>query len=268
MKYSGSIWDHDELDLNSADTKSLDLYLKRSGIRNGDSVLELGSGWGSLTLRLASKLKDSLITSITNSNTQYKYINQKITSNGLNNVTVIKADINCFEPNTQFDYVFSIEMLEHIRNTQMLMNRIYDWINPGGHIFIQVFSHSTYPQFFDDTKNSWMAKNFFTGGMMPFDGYFEKICGRFNLKRTWRESGINYHKTLDSWLLSLINNKSEFLANINPMTNNSEISLQINKFRFFLLLCSELFKYNQGKEWYFINYLFQKFLRLLLLRIF
>ena len=258
MKYSGSEWKNFQSNLETSDSETLDLYSKRAEISNNHSILELGSGWGSLCLYLAKKFPASFITTVTNSNSQKKFIEAKASSMNLNNLNVIKADISEFSTNEKFDRIVSIEMFEHTRNTKLLLQNIEEWLEDDGKLFIQVFSHQKYPQFFDDFSNSWMSKNFFTGGMMPYKKFYGDIQKKLKIVQSWEIEGIYYQKTLDSWLNNLEINKREISKQLSYELKPQNSKILTNRFRMFLLICSELFGFNSGKEWVVMNHLFEK----------
>ena len=258
MKYSGSECKNFQSNLETSDSETLDLYSKRAEISNNHSILELGSGWGSLCLYLAKKFPASFITTVTNSNSQKKFIEAKASSMNLNNLNVIKADISEFSTNEKFDRIVSIEMFEHTRNTKLLLQNIEEWLEDDGKLFIQVFSHQKYPQFFDDFSNSWMSKNFFTGGMVPYKNFYGDIQKKLKIVQSWEIEGIYYQKTLDSWLNNLEINKREISKQLSYELKPQNSKILTNRFRMFLLICSELFGFNSGKEWVVMNHLFEK----------
>ena len=258
MKYSGSEWKNFESNLETSDSETLDLYAQRAEISNNHSILELGSGWGSLCLYLGKKFPASFITTVTNSNSQKKFIEAKASSMNLNNLNVIKADISEYSTNEKFDRIVSIEMFEHTRNTKLLLQNIEEWLEDDGKLFIQVFSHQKYPQFFDDFSNSWMSKNFFTGGMMPYKNFYGDIQKKLKIVQSWEIEGIYYQKTLDSWLNNLEINKREISKQLSYELKPQNSKILTNRFRMFLLICSELFGFNSGKEWVVMNHLFEK----------
>ncbi len=258
LKYSGSLWNSNANNLETADLETLKTYISRAQIQNGQSVLDIGCGWGSLSLYIGKIFKDCRITALTNSTTQQEYLSSQIRKYNLLNVNVDKVNINDFQTIHKYDRILSIEMFEHTRNTKLLMENINDWLNGEGKLFIQVFSHSTYPQFFDNYSNSWMSRNFFSGGMMPYLGFYEEISESLNLVEIWEESGINYHKSLEAWLSNLDYSKKQLIDSLEMSGNNTSPKMAINKFRIFLLFCSELFSHNKGMSWKIINYLFSK----------
>ena len=211
-----------------------------------------------MTLYIGKTFNDCKVTALTNSTTQQEYLNAQIQKHNLVNVSVTKININDFQPVDKYDRALSIEMFEHTRNTKLLMEKINGWLNHEGKLFIQVFSHSTYPQFFDDYSDSWMSRNFFSGGMMPYSGFHHEISKCLNLAEIWEESGINYHRTLEAWLNNLDSSKKELVGSLEIPDQSTSPKLAINKFRIFLLFCSELFNHNQGMSWKIMNYLFTK----------
>lgn len=258
MKYSGSAWDSNEMDIDDADDQTLNNYMDRAGIDGSSNILELGAGWGSLSLTMAERYPGATITALTNSSIQADYIELKAKLRGLGNINVVKGDVQEYSPHDFFDRVVSIEMFEHMRNPGILMDRVYDWLNPKGKLFIQVFSHKSYPQFFDNFESSWMSRNFFSGGLMPYDGFYNEVSQKLKLEYLWREPGTSYHQTLEAWLCNFDRKRKNILSaleNRNVVLNSKHF---YNQYRFFLLFCSELFKFNQGNDWYVINYLFAK----------
>ena len=153
-------------------------------------------------------------------------------------------------------------MFEHIRNPTVLLNRIHSWLYPDALLFIQVFSHRNFPQFFNRGNSSWMADNFFSGGIMPYDGYYAGIESRLRLLKTWTIPGMNYHKTLEFWLNNLRKNRTKILADGPNFVGGKPFSRYVNKYRVFLIFCSELFRFNGGTDWHLMHYLFQKWLYL------
>ena len=257
MKYSGSIWNK-QINMEVSDETTLDCYIDRAQMSDGNKVLELGAGWGSLSLHIAQKHKNTSVTTVTNSHLQKRYINNKIKEMNLTNITVIQSDINDYNTDTNFDTIFSIEMFEHLRNPAALLRNITRWLNPAGTLFIQVFSHKKYPQFFDNPGSSWMARHFFTGGMMPYAGFFSDICDSLETERQWIISGTHYHNTLESWLRKLDDNNNQLLSSLQESWPNNQAKIYINRYRMFLLICSEMFRFNKGQDWHTMHYLFQK----------
>ena len=257
MKYSGSIWNQ-QMSLEDSDKTTLDCYIDRARMSDGSKVLELGAGWGSLSLHIAQKYNKTQVTTVTNSHLQKIYISKKIREMNLNNITVVQSDINNYTTDAHFDTIFSIEMFEHLRNPAALFRKTRRWLNPGGKLFIQVFSHSQYPQFFDNPRSSWMSRHFFTGGMMPYVGFYSDICDSLKTDRQWIISGTHYHNTLEAWLHKLDCNSNQLLSSLQEVWPRTPSKIYINRYRMFLLICSEMFRFNQGQDWHTMHYLFQK----------
>ncbi|MEE2885016.1 MAG: class I SAM-dependent methyltransferase [Chloroflexota bacterium] len=258
MKYSGSFWDSDTRDIDTADLNALEKYDSRACVEDGQNILDIGAGWGSMSLYLAQKYKKANITAVTNSRTQHEYIKQEITKIGLKNIEVIRCDVNQLDFDREFDRIFAIEMLEHTRNTGKLMQKISEWLTLDGKFFFQVFTHRMFPQLFDNKHNSWMSRYFFTGGMMPYMGFYEEIDSGLLKERSWIENGTSYHKTLESWIDNLdSSNLGSDLCEISHSDSYNPKLLR-NRFMIFLIICSELFKFNMGEDWYLMNYLFTK----------
>ena len=258
MKYSGSIWDKDENSIDASEELTLQTYIQRSKVEDGHKILDLGTGWGSLSLYLGENYKKSEITAVTNSDTQKDFIEAECNYRNINNLKVLKTDVNNLTFDYKFDTIFSIEMLEHTRNVKKLMDRVSNWMTDNANFFIQVFSHKIYPQYFDNVGNSWMARYFFSGGMMPYPEFYKDIDSKLIPVQSWFESGKHYHKTLESWLKRLDSNLDDINLYLETQSLNEPGIVLINRFRFFLIICSELFKYNQGKDWIVVNHLLNK----------
>ena len=258
MKYSGSIWADATNELYNADRDTNSIYIDRALIENGHHVLDLGCGWGSLSMDLARRYEKSQVTAVTNSTQQAQYINRKISKEQLSNLRVEISDINNYQPPNIYDRVISIEMFEHMRNPNRLFDRLEQWLKPNGFLFFQVFSHKNFPQFFDDTSKSWMSRHFFTGGMMPYKGLYGDLHTNLTLRHVWDIPGTNYHKSLESWLQRLDINTSEILNTLRFESPSIDANTYLNRYKLFLIFCSELFRFNEGQDWHLMNYLNQK----------
>ena len=256
LKYSGSFWNEPTQSLNQIEFATLEQYDMRAEVKSGQSILDIGAGWGALTLYLAKKYPESVITALTNSLTQKNYIEKAAVERNLHNIKVVKEDIARIDFEKKFDRIFAIEIFEHTRNAKSLFEKISSWMNPESKLFFQVFSHKKYPQIFDDVATSWMAKHYFTSGMMPYVGFYDDIQNVFRQERQWYESGIHYHKTLEFWLKNLDQKKPQLLKRITNNEAKRSMNVQINRFELFILICSELFRYNSGQDWHLMNYLY------------
>tara|TARA_B110001454_G_scaffold217752_2_gene243848 strand:- start:316 stop:1338 length:1023 start_codon:yes stop_codon:yes gene_type:complete len=256
LKYSSCFWDESTSNLEDAEIKMLNMYIERCEIRGGLSVLDLGCGWGSVTLYLAEKFPDSKFTCLSNSETQIKYIKTICNEKNLDNVTAIKSDINDFAPQQKFDRVISIEMFEHMHNLKELFKRISLWMTPDAILFIHVFSHKDTPYFFLDEK-SWMAKHFFRSGLMPSYDLFDNFSEELLLTQSWLINGTHYQRTLDEWEKRLRSNKQEILKIFQKGVDKKHSLILWRRWRIFLAACSSLFGFNSGDVWFVAHHKFR-----------
>ena len=259
FKYSCCYYESEKDSLDDAEDRALELTCLHAKLENGQTVLELGCGWGSLSLWMAKNYPDSKITSISNSNSQREYILGQANERGLKNLEVRTEDINEFETKNSFDRVVSVEMFEHVRNHRELFKRIHGWLNPGGKLFTHVFCHrsSSYP-FEVEGEDDWMSKHFFSGGTMPADELFIRISGQLELENRWRWSGEHYAKTSEDWVTNIDNARSEILKLFSRDLSMAESHRTFHRWRIFFLACAETFGFRNGQEWWVSHYLFKK----------
>lgn len=256
MKYSCAFFEDESDPLDKAEDTMLALCCSRAELNDGQKILELGCGWGSLSLYLAEHYPSSQITAVSNSATQRTYIETQAVSRNLHNLSVITADMNDFSTAEQFDRVMSIEMFEHMRNHQMLFHRISGWLKQDGKLFFHIFCHRDMPYFFEtESEDDWMAKHFFTGGMMPSFDLPARFDDHLNQEKSWEVNGSHYASTCEGWLQNLDGRKSEAFDMIARSDNPASKVIQFNRWRMFVMACQELFGYRQGKEWHVAHYL-------------
>jgi cyclopropane-fatty-acyl-phospholipid synthase len=259
LKYSSSLFKNKNESLHEAENNMLELYIKRSGVVDGDEILDLGCGWGSLSLHLAKKFPNSKITGLSNSSTQKTHINHQAQLRGISNLEIVTGDINKVELNKTFDKILSIEMFEHMRNYKDLFKKVANWLKADGKVFLHVFCHKeiAYPFEVKD-ESDWMSKYFFTGGIMPSEDLFFHFQEDLKISKHWRVNGKNYQLTSEKWLENITQNKKrtlELLANTYGKDKALEKWVQ---WRVFFMACAELFGYNKGNEWFVSHYLFEK----------
>ena len=86
LKYSSCLYEPEGATLEQAEEKMLALTCERAKLRDGQKILELGCGWGSLSLWMASHFPNSTVTSVSNSAPQCAYINEQAKKRGLTNI--------------------------------------------------------------------------------------------------------------------------------------------------------------------------------------
>ncbi|MDQ8198571.1 cyclopropane-fatty-acyl-phospholipid synthase [Pelagicoccus enzymogenes] len=257
LKYSCCYWPDGVDTLDEAEIASLKQVAERAKIEDGHRILELGCGWGSFSLWAAENFPNSQIVSVSNSSGQRTYITGEAQRLGLSNLKVITADMNTFETEESFDRVVSVEMFEHMRNYQQLFARIHSWLNPGAKMFIHVFSHKEIAYLFEDKEaDDWMARHFFTGGIMPSHDLLPRVCSPFKLEEQWQLNGVHYQKTAEAWFQNLEKNKPRTRAAMEKIYGQESAVVWENRWRIFMLSCAELFGYKNGNEWGVSHYLF------------
>ena len=257
-KYSSCIFENNNSNLSKAEYDMLELTCKRAELDNGQHILELGCGWGSLSLFMAQKYPSSNITVMSNSTSQKAYIDEQIKKKQLQNITVITANIATLELNKQFDRIISIEMFEHVRNYELLFKKISQWLNKNGQLFIHVFGHKHYAYPFEDNEQkSWITRHFFSGGQMPSLDLFEQFNKDLNVTKKWIISGNHYAKTCKKWLENMDSNKSHIIPIFKNTYGHKTKQFWIY-WRLFFMACEELFKFNNGEEWQVYHYLLHK----------
>lgn len=258
-KYSCCYWPEDADTLEQAELAGLTKTCEHAEIEDGMRILELGCGWGSLTLWIAENFPNCRITAVSNSNSQGEYIRNRAEQMGLDNIDVITADMNDFHIEQLFDRVISVEMFEHMRNYRKLFGRVCNWLEPDGKFFMHIFTHRKAPYLFEDKDESdWMTRFFFAGGMMPSDDLPLHFQDHLKLERRWRWNGQHYQKTSEAWLRNLDEHKDEVWPTLEQTYGKDFARTWFMRWRVFFLSVSELFGYNAGNEWYVSHYLFSE----------
>lgn len=248
LKYSCCYFEPGDT-LAEAEEQALSLTCKHADLRNGQDILELGCGWGSLTLWLATRYPSSHITAVSNSASQRAHILQQAALLRLNNLKVITADINAFNTNKTFDRVVSVEMFEHMSNWPGLLSRVRGWLKPDGRLFVHVFAHDKAPYRFDHAnKADFIAQHFFTGGIMPSAPLMGQCAKSFEVEEQWRWSGEQYARTADSWLTNFDAHQDQIMPVLEEVYG-SRASLWHRRWRLFFLATSGLFGYRSGTPW-------------------
>ncbi|MBV8468120.1 MAG: class I SAM-dependent methyltransferase [Burkholderiales bacterium] len=263
-KYSSCYWPDENQTLEEAEEQALALTASHADLADGQDVLELGCGWGSLTLWMAARYPASRIVAVSNSQSQRSYIEQLARQRRLDNVRVITCDMNVFQPDAygltaSFDRIVSVEMFEHMRNYDALYDRVHAWLKPGGKFFKHIFVHRQVPYAFETQgDDDWMGRFFFSGGIMPSDDLPLHFQQRLKLVRRWRWDGRHYAKTLNAWLARMDEHRRETNEVIAQAYGASQVTIWRNRWRIFYMACAELFGFNNGQEWWVSHYLFQR----------
>jgi len=258
-KYSCCYWPEGCDSLDDAEKKALIATCEHAQLENGQHILELGCGWGSLSLWMAENYPDSRITAVSNSNSQREHIEATATDRGISNLRVITCDMNDFDIDGQFDRIVSVEMFEHMRNWQTLYRNIHRWLKTDGLFFKHIFVNRGVPYLFLDLDDSdWMSRHFFSGGMMPSDDLPLQFQRHLNLERQWRWQGGHYEKTSNAWLQNMDSNKDAIWPILEQTYGADQAQKWWMRWRMFFMACAELFAYNNGQEWYVSHYLFSK----------
>jgi cyclopropane-fatty-acyl-phospholipid synthase len=249
LKYSSALYDDGASTLAQAEERALAETCVHADLADGQSVLELGCGWGSLSLWMAERYPASRITAVSNSVSQRALIEARAKARGLTNLTVITADMNDFTPGDRFDRVVSVEMFEHMSNWRALLGRVAGWLHPDGRLFLHVFTHKSRPYRFDlADRDDWIARHFFTGGIMPSHGLIRQFPDLFEVEGEWRWSGEHYRRTAEDWLANF-DAASREIDDIFQGVYGSEAALWKRRWRLFFLATAGLFGEQGGAAW-------------------
>lgn len=262
LKYSSCFWDEKTQTLDQAEDLALSETIKRAQIKDGHRILELGCGWGSLTLEMGKRFPNSQVVAISNSAPQKAFIDSEAKKRNINNIHILTRDISRLESLAvefpSFDRVVSVEMFEHFKNYEILLSKISDVLAPDGKLFVHIFTHRKYAYPFEtEGEDNWMGKYFFTGGQMPSHDLLMSFQKNLYLEKTWIWDGTHYEKTSNAWLENMDKNK-ELIMPILKEAYGDQAGTWFQRWRVFFMACAELFGYRDGQEWGVSHYLFNK----------
>ncbi len=260
LKYSGCLYPTGTETLDQAEEHMLALYVERAQLADGQHILELGCGWGSLCLYNAEKFPNAKITAISNSRTQKEHIDTEARKRGLTNLRVITCDINAFDiAPASFDRVVSVEMFEHLKNYELLFRNIARWLKPGGLLFTHIFTHHAFSyHFVARDASDWMSRYFFTGGQMPAHDLLPRFQDDLKLVEDWKVNGRHYQQTAEHWLQNMDAHREEILPLFRDTYGPDQAVKWWAYWRTFYMACAELWGYRGGEEWLVSHYLFRK----------
>jgi cyclopropane-fatty-acyl-phospholipid synthase len=253
-KYSSCFYGPGADTLAQAEDKALATTAEHADLKDGQQILELGCGWGSLSLWMAESLPNAKITSVSNSHSQRAYIEGQAAAKGLKNLKIITCDMNVFQPKGQFDRVVSVEMFEHMSNWRTLLERVRTWVKPEGRVFIHIFTHRSTPYRFDHNDDAdWIGKYFFTGGIMPSHGLISHFPDLFEVEADWVWNGRHYELTALDWLSNFDRNGAEVMRVLKGVYG-VEAGVWYKRWRLFFLATAGLFGHSRGEEWAVSHY--------------
>jgi cyclopropane-fatty-acyl-phospholipid synthase len=257
FKYSSCLWPTETTTLREAEHAALAATATHAGLEPGQRILELGCGWGSLTLWMAEKYPTSQITAVSNSALQREFILERAERLGVFNLRIVTADMNDFQTEAVFDRIVSVEMFEHMRNWRELIRRVASWLAPEGQLLVHVFCHREQPWTFSrESESDWMSRHFFTGGIMPSEDLLHAVRGSLQIRDQWRWNGTHYARSAEAWLANLDCNRDPALAAL--AQGETDPAIQLRRWRIFFMACAELFAWRDGDEWGVAHYLLGK----------
>lgn len=264
LKYSCCVYADAATTLAQAEEATLELCAQRAGLADGQRILDLGCGWGSLALWLAARYPRAQVVALSNSAGQRAFIEARARERGLANLNVLTGNIAEFEPPSDgpqwnFDRILSVEMFEHMRNYQLLLAKLSRWLRPDGQLFVHVFAHRTlaYPFEVKDGTD-WMSRYFFTGGLMPSARLLGEFQDDLRLEQQWWIDGTHYERTANDWLAGMDARRAEILEVFRAGYGPEQAALWLQRWRMFYMAVAELFGYHGGAEWGVAHYRFAR----------
>jgi len=259
LKYSCCLWERGARTLDEAEDAMLALTAERALLADGQDVLELGCGWGSLTLWMGERYPRSRILAVSNSASQRAFVEARAAERGLLNVEVVTRDVRDFSTDRRFDRVVTVEMLEHVRNYETLLARVAGWMREDARLFVHVFAHRAFAYPFEPAgEDDWMARYFFTGGQMPSEDLLPRFERDVVLEERWRVSGREYERTANAWLARLDRSREALRPVLEATYGRADATRWLHYWRVFFMACAELWGFGGGAEWGVAHYRFAR----------
>lgn len=258
LKYSACYFPSAATSLSEAEEHMLRLTCARAQVADGMRILELGCGWGALTLWMAENYPSCEIVALSNSSRQRDYIQSIAREQGLANISIITQDMQDFTTDGKYDRIVSVEMFEHMRNYALLFSRLARWLKDDGKVFIHVFCHKDAPYLFEtEGEENWMGRHFFTGGTMPSADLFGRFDKDLKISNQWTIDGMHYWRTCEAWLRNADRHRSEIIACFERELSSNEAQKMFQRWRMFFMACAELFRFREGQEWFVSHYVLE-----------
>ncbi|MBX9695731.1 MAG: cyclopropane-fatty-acyl-phospholipid synthase family protein [Cyanobacteria bacterium] len=258
MKYSCCLYEDGD-ELKDAEERMLEVTCQRAALHDGQRILDLGCGWGSFTIYAATKYPKSKITAVSNSRSQTQFIEQRARKQNLTNIVVVTGDVNHLQfPAGSFDRIVSVEMFEHAKNYQMLLENISTWLREDGKLFVHIFSHLLHQYHYGESEDDWLARYFFTGGTMPSHSLLFEFNEHLRVSECWQVNGTHYQRTAEAWLENMSSNRDKLMDIIATTYGTEQAKRWWVYWRLFFLACAELWGYGGGNQWIVSHYRFEK----------
>jgi cyclopropane-fatty-acyl-phospholipid synthase len=200
MTYSSAKFDRPGQSLPDAQTAKYKALAQSMGLQSGQSVLEIGCGWGGFA-EYATREVGAKVTGITISEEQYALAKQRIFEAGLSESAEIKL-IDYRDVEGRFDRVASIEMFEAVgeRYWPAYFGKVHDCLVPGGRAGLQIITIKD--EYFEEyrSRSDFIQKYIFPGGMLPSEERLKKVTDKAGFTWTGIERfGRDYADTLAQW---------------------------------------------------------------------